>query len=82
MGNWEHLSYLLPSTRRYLRQRRELYRTEVALFQFLQKVINAPEQTVPELIRAFGSEVESLAEEVGEQRFFNYIDLKIWVNQK
>ena len=82
LGNWEHLSYLLPSTRRYLRQRRPLYRTEAALLQFLQKAINTPEQDFPALLRAFATEVEALAGEAGEKRFFNYIDLGVWVRGK
>lgn len=78
LGNWEHLSYLLPSTRRYLRQRRELYRTEAALFQFLQRAINAPESQMKELKLSFSKEVETLAGEEGESRFFNYVDLRVW----
>jgi len=82
LGNWEHLSYLLPSTRRYLRQRRALYRTESALFQFLLKAINTPEPAFPALLRAFAREVEALAAVEEEKRFFNYIDLGVWLRGK
>jgi hypothetical protein len=81
LGNWEHLSYLLPSTRRYLRQRRDLYRTETALFQFLQKAINTPREQATDHYRSFSEEVKSLSQERSEQRFFNYIDMKAWFDR-
>ena len=82
LGNWEHLSYRLPSTRRYLRQRRELYQTELALFQHLQKAINTPAQELPALHKKFSDTIEGLYTNPGEKRFFNYIDLVIWLQAK
>ena len=82
LGNWEHLSYLILSTRRYLRQRRALYRTETALLQFLQRSINLPAAERRLLRQAFVQEVGALAEHPEEKRFFNYIDLKVWVGNE
>jgi hypothetical protein len=82
LGNWEHLSYLLLSTRRYFKQRRALYRTESALFRFLQKAINSPDPSAVKLLKKqFREEIEALSQNKEEARFFNYINLPLWLER-
>jgi hypothetical protein len=82
LGNWEHLSYLLLSTRRYFKQRRALYRTESALFRFLQKAINSPDPSASKMLKnQFREEVEAFIQNKEEARFFNYINLPLWLER-
>jgi hypothetical protein len=79
LGNVDLLGSLLLSTPKYLKSRRSIYVTEKTLFRFLGKLLGSPNRKVrQELIAAFKVEAERLAQEIGERRVFNYLDLRLW----
>ncbi len=83
LGNYELLQSLLPSTRRYLRKKRPLYRTEQQLFRFLQRAMNAVNTAAfREHCLELLESLQSLRQDQREQRVFNYIDLQYWLERK
>ena len=79
LGNTTLLESLLLSTPKYLKSRRPIYVTEKTLFRFLGKLVAEPNRKArEELIMAFKVEVDGLAQEPGERRVFNYLDLRLW----
>jgi hypothetical protein len=79
LGNESLLSSLLLSTPKYLKKRRTVYATEKALFRLLGKLLNAPDKGERRaLLSAFSGELTILAQQAGERRVFNYLDLRLW----
>jgi hypothetical protein len=79
LGNSDLLGSLLLSTPKYLKSRRAIYATEKTMFRFLGKSLAAPNRKArQELASAFKVEVGRLAQEPGERRVFNYLDLRLW----
>lgn len=79
LGNEFLLGSLLSSTPKYLKSRRAVYATEKALFRLLGKLLNAPDKGERrELLSAFSAELSKLAQQAGERRVFNYLDLRLW----
>ncbi len=83
LGNFEYLESLLPSTRRFLRNKRTLYATELALFRYLNGIMNAvSDKQKRDLTAAFLEELKQLKANPKEQQLFNYIDLIYWLEKK
>ena len=83
LENWEHLSSLILSIRRYIKQRGDLSTIEQKLMRYLQKYPNLPDAKEQQLLtQAFLADLEGLKAKPEARRFFNYIDLKQWLNQK
>lgn len=79
LGNESLLGSLLLSTPKYLKSRRAIYATEKALFRLLGKLMKVPNRSERrELLLAFSAELSKLAQEPGERRVFNYLDLRLW----
>ncbi len=80
LGNHTLLESLLLSTPKYLRSKREIYETEKALFRFLRKIIHSINRKEEEKLKAdFKSEILELAQIPKEKRVFNYLDLRLWI---
>ncbi len=81
LGNYTLLESLLSSTPKYLRARRPIYATEKALFRYLGKVLNSGNRKEKmALAEAFRGELSDLSQLPKEQRVFNYLDLRLWMD--
>ena len=81
LKNYTLLESLLLSTPKYLKSRRVIYTTEKALFRFLGRVLNSVDKIQQQqLIANFKHEIHDLFQHPDEQRVFNYLDLKFWIN--
>lgn len=82
LENYALLESLLLSTPKYLKARRAIYATEKALFRFLGKLLNAINKKEKQQLYAnFTSKVNDLFQRPSEQRVFNYLDLRLWMEQ-
>ena len=83
LGNFRLLESLAITTRRYLKNRRYLFGTEVVLFQFLQKfptLISKKEQRQFYEIQL--KNFRELKAKPKEVRIFNYLDFENWLSKK
>lgn len=79
LENTTLLESLLPNTRRYLRTKRTLYKTEKLLFTYFKKKINTLEEKNKLVLkRQLHQELLILQNEKSEKRVFHYIDLIHW----
>jgi hypothetical protein len=83
LKNFDLLDSLLLSTPRYLKARRDIYRTEKALFSFIRKLRNSADKKKKEaLFVLFKTKLDKLHKASKEQRVFNFIDLRLWLQNK
>lgn len=81
LGNEKLLDSLLHSTPKYLKRRRNIYATEKALFQYLRKQLNSVDRKEKQEITVkFKNQIDELAKNPEESRVFNYLDLRLWLN--
>ena len=80
LGNYELLSYLIPSARRLHQGMQPAYQTEALLLDTLRKLANAPDKkSKAEIVKSFQESLEPLSSVAQEARFFEYLDLWHWV---
>jgi len=78
LKNYDLLETLIPSTRRVLRKKRDLYQTEEVLFTYLKKHINTINKKDKfKLQQDFQLKIKQLKQEKSEQRVFNYFDFEL-----
>ncbi len=83
LQNFTLLESLLLSTPKYLKSRRAIYATENALFRFLGKLLNLIDKAAQQKLFAdFTYAISNLAKQPSEQRIFNYLDLRLWLEGK
>ena len=80
LENWKLLESLVPSTRRFLRQRSPLSEAEQSVFRFIQQNLNAVNDRQRRQIRLkMLPEWKALKQQPEEIRLFNYLDLADWL---
>ena len=80
LENYSLLESLLSSTPKYLKSRRAIYATEKALFRHLGKLLKTVDKKEKrKLVDDFKKEAHELAQDPKERRVFNYLDLRLWV---
>lgn len=83
LGNIELLESLISTTRRWLRNKRDLYQTEIAIFSHLKKWINAIDKKEQQQIwESLWTKMQDIKNEAKEQRVFNYFNVLAWVLAK
>ena len=83
LRNNELLEYLIPSTRRFLRKRRTLYKTEEVVFSHIKKVTQTIEKSKKKILwTSFYEKILALKLDKNEQRVFNYFDFEWWLKSK
>lgn len=83
LGNIELLESLISTTRRWLRNKRNLYQTEVAIFSHLRKWMNAIDKKDRQQVwESLWNEMQHIKTEAKEQRVFNYFNVLTWVSSK
>lgn len=79
LANYDLLETLIPTTRRLLRKKRTLYKTEDLVFSHLKKVINTIDKSKQkELWINFKIKILELKKDKKEARVFNYFDFEAW----
>jgi hypothetical protein len=79
LANYDLLEALIPSTRRLLRKKRLLYKTEDLVLSHLKKVMNTIDKSKQkELWTIFNTKIVELKKDKQEQRVFNYFDFENW----
>ena len=79
LENYSLLESLLSSTPKYLKARRNIYKTEKALFRLLKKLLSSVnKKEKKKLFDDFENEIQELFKTPGEKRIFNYLDLRLW----
>jgi hypothetical protein len=79
LSHYDLLAALIPSTRRFLRKKRPLYKTEDLVFSHLKKIINTVDKSKKkELWTKFKAKVLELKKDKNEARVFNYFDFETW----
>lgn len=79
LKNYDLLTALIPTTRRFLRKNRPLYKTEDLVFSHLKKIINTIDNSKQkELWTNFKIKILELKKEKKEARVFNYFDFEAW----
>ena len=82
LGNHTLLESLLFSTPKYIKSKRPLYATEMALFRFLNKLLKAIDKSARAVLYTdFKNEIEELAQAPKEKRMFSYLDLSLWLEK-
>lgn len=80
LNNYDLLEYLIPSTRRLLRKKRALYKTEDLVLSHLKKITNTIEKSKQnQLWVTFEIKIMELKSDKNEQRVFNYFDFVWWL---
>ena len=80
LGNEDLLEYLIPSTRRFLRKKRSLYKTEDIFLSHLRKVMQTIEKSKKKTLwENFKVKILELKKDKKEQRVFNYFDFEWWI---
>lgn len=83
IGNNDLLEYLIPSTRRFLRKKRSLYKTEEIVLSHIRKVTQTIEKSKKEeLWQVFETKISALKSDKNEQRVFNYFDFEWWITNR
>jgi hypothetical protein len=83
LGNIELLESLISNTRRWLRNKRNLYQTEVAIFSHLRKWMNAIDKKEQQQVwESLWAEMQHIKTAAKEQRVFNYFNVLTWVLSK
>ena len=76
LKNYDLLDSLLLSTPKYLKARRNLFKTELAIFRFLRKMLNAKDSKEKQDLQAsFKAELAELSKLAEEARLFSYLGL-------
>jgi hypothetical protein len=79
LANYDLLEALIPSTRRLLRKKRLLYKTEDLVLSHLKKVMSTIDKSKQkELWTIFNTKIVELKKDKREQRVFNYFDFENW----
>jgi hypothetical protein len=79
LANYDLLAALIPSTRRLLRKKRPLYKTEELVFSHLKKIINTIDKIKEkEFWMIFKIKILELKKDENEARVFNYFDFEAW----
>lgn len=80
LGNDDLLDYLIPSTRRFLRKKRSLYKTEEVVLSHVRKVTQTIEKSKKKALwQSFKTKITELKLDKKEQRVFNYFDFEWWI---
>ncbi|MFK7946765.1 MAG: hypothetical protein AB8G11_04180 [Saprospiraceae bacterium] len=80
LENDDLLEYLIPSTRRFLRKKRSLYKTEEVVLLHIKKVTQTIEKSKKQALwKSFKTKVSELKSDKKEQRVFNYFDFEWWI---
>ncbi|MBL8017306.1 MAG: hypothetical protein JNK43_08555 [Ignavibacteria bacterium] len=82
LGNYQLVESLINNTKRYYRNKEELYRSEVVLLAFFRQLISAGKEYSDKIFRDLSAELELLSQMVSEKRFLNSFDFKRWVSKK
>jgi hypothetical protein len=83
LGNFELLESLILTTRRWLRNKRNLYKTEKTIFLYLRKWMNVVDRRgQQEVWDNLLIEVEDCKTNPKEQRVFNYFNVSAWALSK
>jgi hypothetical protein len=83
LSNYDLMDSLLLSTPKYLKSRRELYKSEKSLFSLLKKIRNSVSESDKQVhYMNFNAELDKLQKDPKENRAFSFIDLKLWVSSR
>lgn len=80
LRNDDLLDYLIPSTRRFLRKKRSLYKTEEVVLSHIRKMTQTIEKSKQKALwQSFKTKITELKLDKKEQRVFNYFDFEWWI---
>lgn len=83
LGHHTLVESLITNSRRWLKTRRDLYKTEMLVFSYLKKWLNTINRKEQRLIwEKLWEELELLKNETREQRVLNYFNVLAWVKMK
>lgn len=81
LDNLTLVESLINATKRQLKKSRPLYNSEKTVFQYLLKLINAPDSNKKAIRQQFQKEIQHLMTNNPDQ-LFNYLDIDWWIKRQ